>query len=157
MLFVVNSVLYRFSSVLSTRVQMMAPASPSPFLQALRRAAPSLSREFFGCQQCRPFATKAIPSRLFPQNSLLRPKKQLGNIVQNFRQSSAVPTAKTALPAAKKPQTASRFPESSSNAVAYWLLGSAASVFGIVIFGGLTRLTESGYVFNQRNINPSPC
>jgi cytochrome c oxidase assembly protein subunit 15 len=30
--------------------------------------------------------------------------------------------------------------------VAYWLLGSAASVFGIVVFGGLTRLTESGYV-----------
>lgn len=28
--------------------------------------------------------------------------------------------------------------------VAYWLLGSAASVFGIVVFGGLTRLTESG-------------
>lgn len=26
-----------------------------------------------------------------------------------------------------------------------WLLGSAASVFGIVVFGGLTRLTESGY------------
>ncbi|KIV80130.1 hypothetical protein PV11_07651 [Exophiala sideris] len=36
------------------------------------------------------------------------------------------------------------FPETSSNVVAYWLLGSAASVFGIVVFGGLTRLTESG-------------
>jgi len=31
-----------------------------------------------------------------------------------------------------------------SRAVAIWLLGSAASVFGIVVFGGLTRLTESG-------------
>lgn len=40
----------------------------------------------------------------------------------------------------------SRFPQTSSNTVAYWLLGSAASVFGIVVFGGLTRLTESGYV-----------
>lgn len=38
------------------------------------------------------------------------------------------------------------FPEVSSKSVAYWLLGSAASVFGIVVFGGLTRLTESGYV-----------
>jgi cytochrome c oxidase assembly protein subunit 15 len=38
------------------------------------------------------------------------------------------------------------FPETSSRGVAYWLLGSAASVFGIVVFGGLTRLTESGYV-----------
>ncbi|KAI1611471.1 cytochrome c oxidase subunit XV assembly protein [Exophiala viscosa] len=36
------------------------------------------------------------------------------------------------------------FPETSSKAVAYWLLGSATSVFGIVVFGGLTRLTESG-------------
>lgn len=38
------------------------------------------------------------------------------------------------------------FPKTSSKSVAYWLLGSAASVFGIVVFGGLTRLTESGYV-----------
>ena len=29
-------------------------------------------------------------------------------------------------------------------AVGYWLIFSAASVFGIVVFGGLTRLTESG-------------
>jgi cytochrome c oxidase assembly protein subunit 15 len=36
------------------------------------------------------------------------------------------------------------FPKTSSKSVAYWLLGSAASVFGIVVFGGLTRLTESG-------------
>jgi cytochrome c oxidase assembly protein subunit 15 len=36
------------------------------------------------------------------------------------------------------------FPETSDKAVAYWLLASAASVFGIVVFGGLTRLTESG-------------
>lgn len=39
------------------------------------------------------------------------------------------------------------FPETSSKSVAYWLLGSAASVFGIVVFGGLTRLTESGYAY----------
>lgn len=38
------------------------------------------------------------------------------------------------------------FPDTNSNSVAYWLLGSAVSVFGIVVFGGLTRLTESGYV-----------
>lgn len=36
------------------------------------------------------------------------------------------------------------FPETSSKSVAYWLLFSSASVFGIVVFGGLTRLTESG-------------
>ncbi|KAK5113364.1 hypothetical protein LTR62_003464 [Meristemomyces frigidus] len=38
----------------------------------------------------------------------------------------------------------SSFPVLSSKASAYWLLASATSVFGIVIFGGLTRLTESG-------------
>lgn len=37
------------------------------------------------------------------------------------------------------------FPKTSEKSVAYWLLGSAASVFGLVVFGGLTRLTESGY------------
>lgn len=39
----------------------------------------------------------------------------------------------------------SSFPETNSKVVGYWLLGSAVSVFGIVVFGGLTRLTESGY------------
>ncbi|KAH6678825.1 cytochrome c oxidase assembly protein COX15 [Plectosphaerella plurivora] len=39
----------------------------------------------------------------------------------------------------------SAFPEkTTSKAVAMWLLGSAVSVFGIVVWGGLTRLTESG-------------
>lgn len=37
-------------------------------------------------------------------------------------------------------------PKISHKSVAFWLLGSAASVFGIVVFGGLTRLTESGLV-----------
>lgn len=36
------------------------------------------------------------------------------------------------------------FPKISDKSVAYFLLASAASVFGIVVFGGLTRLTESG-------------
>lgn len=53
----------------------------------------------------------------------------------------------------KRRSTKSSFPETSSNAVAYWLLGSAASVFGIVVFGGLTRLTESGYVTEESH----PC
>ncbi|TKA22003.1 hypothetical protein B0A50_08501 [Salinomyces thailandicus] len=40
--------------------------------------------------------------------------------------------------------SSSSFPDRSSPAVGYFLLASAASVFGIVVFGGLTRLTESG-------------
>lgn len=39
------------------------------------------------------------------------------------------------------------FPDTSDKTVAYWLLASAANVFGIVVFGGLTRLTESGSEF----------
>lgn len=45
------------------------------------------------------------------------------------------------------------FPKVTSKIVAYWLLGSAASIFGIVVFGGLTRLTESGYVRNLTNFH----
>ncbi|KNG50821.1 cytochrome c oxidase assembly protein cox15 [Stemphylium lycopersici] len=44
----------------------------------------------------------------------------------------------------KSKSKSSSFPKTTSKSVAYWLLGSAASVFGIVVFGGLTRLTESG-------------
>ncbi|TGZ83994.1 COX15-CtaA-domain-containing protein [Ascodesmis nigricans] len=38
----------------------------------------------------------------------------------------------------------SAWPETSDRKVGYWLLGSAGLVFGIVVLGGLTRLTESG-------------
>lgn len=47
------------------------------------------------------------------------------------------------------------FPEVSDRVVAYWLLGSAASVFGIIVFGGLTRLTESGSVSQSIGVCPS--
>ncbi|KAI5849836.1 cytochrome oxidase assembly protein-domain-containing protein [Tricharina praecox] len=36
------------------------------------------------------------------------------------------------------------WPEISDKKVGYWLVGSAGLVFGIVVLGGLTRLTESG-------------
>ncbi|CAI4219974.1 unnamed protein product [Parascedosporium putredinis] len=50
--------------------------------------------------------------------------------------------------------TKSKRPEfTTSKAVGLWLLGSAVSVFGIVIFGGLTRLTESGLSITEW---PSP-
>ena len=62
--------------------------------------------------------------------------------------SSAASTAHpgSAAPAnpAHNSSSGKAFPDASPRAVAYWLLGSAASVFGIVVFGGLTRLTESG-------------
>ena len=59
--------------------------------------------------------------------------------------SLSLPSTKTIGQNANKAKTRF-FPNTSEKSVAYWLLGSAASVFGIVVFGGLTRLTESGYV-----------
>lgn len=47
---------------------------------------------------------------------------------------------------AAKAKAKYEFPKTTSKAVGYWLIGSAVSVFGIVVWGGLTRLTESGYV-----------
>jgi cytochrome c oxidase assembly protein subunit 15 len=66
----------------------------------------------------------------------------LGSLSQSITTNPRRKIAKEARKAAKK----NFFPVNSSNTVAYWLLGSAASVFGIVVFGGLTRLTESGYL-----------
>lgn len=37
-----------------------------------------------------------------------------------------------------------KFPEISNKIVGYWLVGTSTLVFGIVVLGGLTRLTESG-------------
>ncbi|EON68122.1 cytochrome c oxidase subunit XV assembly protein [Coniosporium apollinis CBS 100218] len=119
----------------------------------LRRAAPRLSKEFFVCS-VRPASTRA-------SQPVYRSVRQTP-FLQAFRSQTTHahrPGTSTALgrdgssplgalsgtislksPAARK----AFFPEASDKAVAYWLFGSAASVFGIVVFGGLTRLTESG-------------
>ncbi|RKP03187.1 hypothetical protein CXG81DRAFT_9845 [Caulochytrium protostelioides] len=55
------------------------------------------------------------------------------------------PTAAPSSTAPGSPSApASSLPPSSSRAVGWWLLALAALVFGIVVVGGLTRLTESG-------------
>jgi cytochrome c oxidase assembly protein subunit 15 len=115
----------------------------------LRSAAPRLSRRLFVCRPClnAPIRSAVVASR----SSAPRP-----SVAQSVRWSSTQPLRSsatlTASPAhaaalagaAKGHARSSSFPKTSSKSVAYWLLGSAASVFGIVIFGGLTRLTESG-------------
>ncbi len=129
--------------------------SMASILPGLRRAAPRLSRDFFICHQClkQPSPTlrqlrlpvKANISRTIRFNSsaatipeLLQPKKSpltsLSETISHVEKKLPQQQTKRAF-----------FPETSSNTVAYWLLGSAASVFGLVVFGGLTRLTESGY------------
>jgi len=118
----------------------------------LRRAGPRLSRDFFVCHQC---LSKSGPTR---SSSIARKSAVLRSI--RYKSTTAVPSraissAATTSPLASLSQTVGSvrrtagrkfFPETSSKPVGYWLLGSAASVFGIVVFGGLTRLTESGYV-----------
>ncbi|EED23075.1 cytochrome c oxidase assembly protein cox15 [Talaromyces stipitatus ATCC 10500] len=110
------------------------------------------SAELFTCRQClrqQNHATRLFSSRTTPQKSL-RVSSYLGSLRKNFNpfstRSALFSTATAAQKTLEQGAAAakSRFPAVSSKSVAYWLLGSAASVFGIVIFGGLTRLTESG-------------
>jgi cytochrome c oxidase assembly protein subunit 15 len=83
------------------------------------------------------FRSRAAPAR---QQSTTAPSSSpLSELSKSIGQSSA---------SAKNPTRKSSFPQTSDKKVGYWLLASSASVFGIVIFGGLTRLTESGFVAN---------
>ncbi|CAK7205446.1 Cytochrome c oxidase assembly protein cox15 [Sporothrix eucalyptigena] len=60
------------------------------------------------------------------------------------RPLSSAATASAAPEASSSVSKSSSFPDTSSKVAAYWLIASAVSVFGIVVWGGLTRLTESG-------------
>jgi cytochrome c oxidase assembly protein subunit 15 len=131
-------------------------------LPGLRRAAPRLSKDFFVCYHCmktRPSAPQKLqlPIRAnisrsirFNSSAAAVPENAgksvspLGSLSQSITGKPRRKIAKATGKAAKK----HFFPVNSSNTVAYWLLGSAASVFGIVVFGGLTRLTESGYFYS---------
>jgi len=109
-------------------------------LPQLRAAAPRLTRRLFTCQAAaRPSPRSALRNRPWPRQSpVLRSLR--------WQSTQPLPSSSIAPAIANGARTASSaWPQTSSKSVAYWLLGSAASVFGIVIFGGLTRLTESGY------------
>ncbi|RDL36971.1 Cytochrome c oxidase assembly protein COX15 [Venustampulla echinocandica] len=133
-------------------------------LRGIRRAAPRLSlpQDFFVCQQCISQARPAVRHVKLPikpsvsQASPIRFSSSAAGISPN-----AGATLKAASPLGSLSKTISEkstelegrareasgnkfFPDTSSSSVAYWLLASAGSVFGIVVFGGLTRLTESG-------------
>ena len=126
-------------------------------LPTLQRVAPRLTRQFFQCSHQRlPIRQGACPAYVFPKAS---PKSLKSFSSSHLRSSAAVSTTATAGFQLSPPEPSiggstrgdgakarrRYFPNTSQKAVAYWLLGSAASVFGIVVFGGLTRLTESGY------------
>jgi hypothetical protein len=115
----------------------------------LRTAAPRLSRRLFVCQPC-------LNSPLRSSIATARCSAPRPTISHSVRWKSTQPLRSSATigashagqsilaEAATSGAKSSSFPKTSSKSVAYWLLGSAASVFGIVVFGGLTRLTESG-------------
>lgn len=125
-----------------------------------RSFAPRLSREFFTCRQCLTqtpnYAAKPAFRRQFGAFSFTPNTANANSTAVYARTKKAFPSAwkrsasgSAAASAIENgaPKPRSGFPDVSNKSVAYWLLGSAASVFGIVVFGGLTRLTESGYVY----------
>ena len=130
-------------------------------LPALRRVAPKLTRQLFECSHRhasnfskRPLSDRksiihgASPGQL---RSFKYSPRKLSQAVANGAQedissSSSVVSITKSASRNKKTAKSRFFPKTSEKVVAYWLLGSAATVFGIVVFGGLTRLTESGYV-----------
>lgn len=126
-------------------------ASLGTTLPLWRRLAPRLANDVFTCRQClrnqsiRRFG--AMPSRQPTKTqSTLLSNKNRQFFTSSIQRSAAAQAAAEAIQGGAEGAKRS-FPKISDKAVAYWLLGSAASVFGIVVFGGLTRLTESGCVY----------
>jgi hypothetical protein len=132
-----------------------APFSMSLFLPGLRRVALRAPAPASICRQCLTQQRQAPLSPSVPSRIL--------RIVRQARfqhtTSSQAPLSEVVgqVASASAPRQAAKAacPEKSSKSVAYWLLGSAASVFGIVVFGGLTRLTESGSVFLRFTFVPT--
>ena len=119
---------------------LMLPTSP--FAQALRNAAPKLSPRFFDYHHCQTITVHLAKTSRRKASSPIRSKSHLA---WNSRRSASTLVSSDRVQSLRaQPKQKSSFPDTSSNSVAYWLLGSAASVFGIVVFGGWTRLTESG-------------
>ncbi|KAL9124651.1 MAG: hypothetical protein Q9217_006037 [Psora testacea] len=127
-------------------------------LPALRQAAPRLTRQLFQSPHRCPGnvglrVTHGKRSRASFSNvrnfGASAPKASIATGHAFGPESQAVSSLSSlseSIKARVNPAKGAFFPETTQKSVAYWLLGSAASVFGIVVFGGLTRLTESGFV-----------
>ncbi|KAL2130139.1 hypothetical protein VTI74DRAFT_6845 [Chaetomium olivicolor] len=121
------------------------------FQIGLRRAALGLSRVPVACGPCLRQQVPAAPSKVlklvvratrrYASTSTAETKSPLASLSSSIAQS-AKPVAQTS--STQGSGRSSEFPKTNAKVVGYWLLGSAASVFGIVVWGGLTRLTESG-------------
>lgn len=127
--------------------------TPVPMFRSL---APRVAKDFFTCRQClqnqrnavNPFRARFFTSLPLSNSSRINSRLPVkkANIFPSSLRSKQLSTVAAAVEHGTSTKAASSFPDVTSKSVAYWLLGSAVSVFGIVVFGGLTRLTESGYV-----------
>ena len=138
---------------------------------AFQRSAPGLSRKCL--IRSRLYQKVLLPSRLsknpvsrtpsrsFASNPVHASVGNTGGLAEGLRGFSPLSSlSKTISAPSIKTNDKSKvedgfFPEVSDRIVAYWLLGSAASVFGIIVFGGLTRLTESGSASHSIGVCPS--
>ncbi|GAM84340.1 hypothetical protein ANO11243_023340 [Dothideomycetidae sp. 11243] len=126
----------------------------SAVLGFLRKSAQETSTRSFVCRRClsQQGVSQGSPQKLRRDSPFLAAfRSPVQRHVRQVSSASAVPNTASPLASLGRSIGVRRttklggfFPESNHPNVAYWLLGSAVSVFGIVIFGGLTRLTESG-------------
>lgn len=128
----------RLPSITSIRTAMAS------LVPGIRRVAFQASSRLFVCNQC----LRQAPRNSSP-STILNVVRSRGYSAEATQSTSPLgklaKEMSTRPPHQAGPVVAKRtFPKTSSKGVAYWLLGSAASVVGIVVFGGLTRLTESG-------------
>lgn len=135
---------------------MAASIALSPVRARLAFKAGKILEDAFVCKRCIHQQQRQQPYKSLRQTPFLQAFRQPGHyrISPAPRYNSSAATQASGSPLGALSQTigqsstksakSSSFPETSSKSVAYWLLGSAVSVFGIVVFGGLTRLTESG-------------
>lgn len=126
--------LFRDTGALGASVRMLA-RSKAPVSQ--RAGLASLSRRFALGSGVVSQSLRA-KSASFSRFSRLSGFSGLGS--RKFGSSSALRNAAAA--AKVTPEMANSV--KTSNVVAYWLIGTSGLVFGIVVLGGLTRLTESG-------------
>ncbi|EAQ84905.1 cytochrome c oxidase assembly protein, putative [Chaetomium globosum CBS 148.51] len=121
------------------------------FIQlGLRRATASLPRVPFPCSPCLRQQVPVPPARVlkllgatrsYASRTTAGSKSPIGSLSRNITKA-ARPAPQSA--SSQSSGKSSSFPKTNAKVVGYWLMGSAVSVFGIVVFGGLTRLTESG-------------
>lgn len=104
--------------------------SPVNFKHAMGSTAGSVLSKSFSTQQSRAFSTARCLQNAVSANPA---KFELAakNVAESLQANPLVNSAK-------------RRPINTWRPVGYWLIGMSGLVFGIVVLGGLTRLTESG-------------